>query len=111
MSRTSAIRPVRRRRRLRSAPSTPAKPKPPASRSVPLPEPKQIVPDVWYNEAETAPLIRLKNPKTLTVWRCRGEHPELRYKKPYGRVLYKGSDIIAFLEGTAVAPETPKRKQ
>ncbi len=85
--------------------------------SVPPPELQPINPDVFYNEAETAHFLRLKNPKTLTVWRSRGEHPELRSEKPYGRVLYRGAAILDFLSGTAAAPETskppaaPKRKK
>ena len=77
--------------------------------SIPVSEPKVIVADAFYNESETAHFLRLETPKTLTIWRCRGSHPELKFTKPYGRVLYKGSDIIAFLSGAAKPPESPKR--
>jgi hypothetical protein len=77
----------------------------------PPPDLQAINPDVFYNESETAYFARMRTPKTLTVWRARGEHPELKFTKAYGRVLYKGSDIIAFLDGTAKAPETAKRQK
>jgi hypothetical protein len=91
-------RPVRRRLRSASSPAPS------------LPEPKAIVPDIWYSEEECAAFLRLRNKKTLCVWRSRGEHPELRHSKPFGKTLYRGSDIIAFLSGNATAPETSKRK-
>ncbi len=100
MSRASADRPVGRR--LRSASKAP---------NLPPLDLKPPDPDVFYNEQETASFIRLTSPKTLTIWRCRGQHPELKFSKPYGRVLYKGSSIISFLEGTAKEPETPKGRK
>lgn len=53
-----------------------------------------------YVDAEVAAFLRLKNPRTLAVWRARGTHP----LKPVagtrgGRVLYRGQDIIDFLAG------------
>jgi hypothetical protein len=98
MARASAVR------RLRSAV--------PQSKKI-SPPPGPIDPNVYYVDPETAAFLRLTNPKTLGIWRCRGTHPELIFVKRFGRVLCKGSSIIAFLDGTAKAPkaETGKTPQ
>lgn len=96
MSRVSAVR------RLRCAVSQP---------SVPPPDLGTINPAAYYTEAEVAFFLRLKSPKTLTIWRCRGTYPELRFIKKFGRVLYLGCAVLNFLNGTATAEPAPAKPQ
>ena len=89
-----------RRRRLRSAR--------PETLSPILPPREPPHPDLYYTEMETAAYLRLRSAKTLTIWRCRGEHPELKFEKPYGRILYRGSAILDFLSGAAKPRKSAK---
>lgn len=50
-----------------------------------------------YTEAETAAFLRLRNPRTLAVWRCCGRHKELKCSTATGRALYLGESILAFM--------------
>lgn len=54
-------------------------------------------------ERETAALLRLKNHRTLSVWRCTGRHA-LPYVK-YGRMVrYRKKDVLAFIDSHTVQP-------
>jgi hypothetical protein len=55
------------------------------------------VPGVGYTEKECAEFLRLKNSRTLATWRWNGRAPELKFRKIGTRIIYLGSDIIAFL--------------
>ena len=59
--------------------------------------------DQLYTDPETTQFLRLR-PGTLKVWRSTGRYP-LRARKVGGRILYKGSDIVAFIDG----PHKPPR--
>lgn len=83
------------RRKPRRRPNKPASPPP---------DLQVIDPGVWYTEKEAAYFLRLRSPKTLTIWRCKGRHAELVWSKKTGRILYLGADILKFLQGTASPP-------
>lgn len=53
----------------------------------------------YYTTEECAAILKV-SPKTLETWRSRGKGP--KYYKVGGRVLYKKSDIEAFIEGSLV---------
>jgi hypothetical protein len=58
-------------------------------------------PGLLYTDREVATFLRLRNYRTLAVWRSRGTHPELKpVKSVVGSqqaVLYRGEDILAFV--------------
>jgi hypothetical protein len=72
-------------------------------------EPIVPQPGVAYTCEETAGILRMV-PQTLEVWRTTGRYPALRWKKPAGRILYMGEDIIEFLNTPheSAQPYTPK---
>ena len=83
------------RKKFRSIkPATPVLPQPTALEPL-LP----ILPGFNYTAPEVARHLRLKNYRTLTVWRCQGRHPELRHVKIGSKILYRGQDILDFLAG------------
>jgi hypothetical protein len=49
-----------------------------------------------YREREAAALLRL-SATTLRTWRARRLHPELKFKKLGGRVVYSGAALLSFL--------------
>ena len=61
------------------------------------------VPGAYYTPEEAA-LITGRSLATLAVWRSNGNQPGLKFSVTgagkHKRVRYKGSDLIAFLEGT-----------
>jgi hypothetical protein len=60
---------------------------------------------------EAAAILHM-SPGTLAIWRCKKRYP-LRYVKVGWRVMYRRSDLVAFLESRTVemnAP-TPRRKR
>lgn len=69
-------------------------------------------PGVIYTSEETARILRVE-PATLEVWRCVDRYPKLRWKKPAGRILYLGEDILEFLNSPheKAQPYTPKSRR
>jgi len=74
-----------------------------ASSPVPVPATDILIP------CEAAAYLRVAE-KTLTNWRCRSVGP--RYLKIGGIILYRRSDLDAFLEASLVDPvlKIPRRK-
>ena len=78
-------------------------------KSKPVKKPESVIPELPpmtpiitglnYTTKETAQHLRLKNWKSLIVWRCSGAHPELKFVKVGSRVIYRGEDILNFLAG------------
>jgi hypothetical protein len=80
--------------------------------SVAAAEPLIMRPGVAYTSAEVARFLRLK-PETLEIWRATGRYPALRHRKPGGKILYMGEDVLAFLDGDHVVaakyvPKSPR---
>jgi hypothetical protein len=67
---------------------------------------------VCYLDREVARFLRLKNHRTIAVWRHRGSHPTLKYHRDRNtkRVWYMGEDILDYLRGTATAEPERRRK-
>jgi hypothetical protein len=77
------------RRRLRSAPP---------QLSVSIQDIKPLDPALLYTESEVARFLRLKNPKTLAVWRSTGAQPALKYRRVgKNRIVYLGKDVIDYV--------------
>jgi hypothetical protein len=93
--------PATRRRTKQSRKSKPELPPPQAAAPPQATAPPQ--PGLLYTDREVATFLRLRNYRTLAQWRIRGRHPELQPVKDLvgsqKAVLYRGSDIIAFLSG------------
>jgi len=53
-------------------------------------------------EKEAAVLLGLKNPGTLSVWRCVKRYPTLKYVRVGKAIRYRTSDIEAFLQSRTV---------
>jgi hypothetical protein len=72
-------------------------------------DPIVVQPGIAYTSEEAARILRME-PQTLEVWRTTGRYPGLRWKKPAGRILYMGEDIIEFLNTPheKAQPYTPK---
>jgi hypothetical protein len=72
-------------------------------------DPIVVQPGIAYTSEETARILRME-PQTLEVWRTTGRYPGLRWKKPAGRILYMGEDVIEFLNTPheKAQPYTPK---
>lgn len=52
--------------------------------------------DGWYAIADVAKILPW-SPRTLEAWRSAGKGPA--YSRAGGRILYRGADLIRFLEG------------
>jgi hypothetical protein len=59
-------------------------------------------------EREAAGLLALKNPRTLSVWRCTGRH-NIPYLKIGRNVRYRKEDLLRFLASSVkTAPDSQK---
>jgi predicted site-specific integrase-resolvase len=56
----------------------------------------------FLSRAEAAALLKISQ-KTLANWRSLGQGPQV-LNPTGGRVLYRESDVIAFIEGTPAVP-------
>lgn len=59
--------------------------------------------DRLYTSAELAPLIKLADRQTLDGWRHQNIGPPYRRVGPR-RVVYLGSDVLKWLDGSLVVP-------
>jgi len=57
-------------------------------------------PEIWYSP-DSAEMAQIAGKYTLANWRCQGLGPD--YSKVGNRVLYRGADILAFLERKKVS--------
>lgn len=57
----------------------------------------EVLATAIYTARETASYLRMK-PQTLEVWRCLGRYPNLKATKVGGRIMYRGADILSFVE-------------
>lgn len=78
----------------------------------PAPRVLEIVATAVYTSHEVADFLRLKS-GTLEVWRSCGRYPALRHRKVGGKVVYLGSDVLAFLDSKPerAKPYTPKLRR
>lgn len=49
------------------------------------------------DETEVAEMLKLKNPKTLAVWRSTKRYPELKWIKVGRLVRYRIEDVLSFI--------------
>ena len=64
-----------------------------------------IHPDAWYSSADVVAVIRGTSPSGLASMRSRGQGPAYVQHSNHGRVLYRGSDLIAWLESGRKLPQ------
>lgn len=57
-----------------------------------------IRPHALYTSAEVARFLRLQK-NTLENWRSRGTHRALRFRRIGRRILYRGEDVLRFVNG------------
>jgi len=55
----------------------------------------------FFTPVEVAELLGVKV-QTLSVWRCNGRYPELRWHKFGRRIRYSEDDIYSFINSTLV---------
>ena len=70
--------------------------------------PITVDPNALYSDEEAAPILR-KNPRTQAKDRCLGRGPT--YVKAGKTILYKGSDLLDFLNERRVAHGTEYRER
>jgi hypothetical protein len=84
-----------------------ATPEPPLEPLAPL------QPGLLYTQREVARHLRLKNYRTLSVWRCLGRNPELKAVTATlgtSNILYRGEDVIAFVAGRKSKSRSKKKE-
>ncbi len=63
-----------------------------------------INPDAWYATADVPAIIPGTSPSGLAQMRSRGQGPAYTQHTRHGRVLYRGRDLIAWLEAGRKLP-------
>jgi hypothetical protein len=65
------------------------------------------IPGVAYTEREAAVFLRLRNARTLSVWRCTGRAPGLRWRRVGSKVVYLGEHILEYLSTEPTRAKRP----
>jgi predicted site-specific integrase-resolvase len=55
----------------------------------------------FFTPVEVAELLGVKV-QTLSVWRCNGRYPELRWHKSGRRIRYSEQDVYSFIQSALV---------
>jgi hypothetical protein len=68
-----------------------------------------IHPDAWYGSADVVEVIPGTSQSGLASLRSRGQGPAYVQHSNHGRVLYRGSDLIEWLESGRKLPQAQTR--